>query len=156
MVGERKEHLRRDDHLVSRCEVSDCPPEDLLAQTVRVDVRRVEEIDAQVESAFYERPAGGLVEHPWLPRGAAVPQHPQAQPRHSQAGMTERNGDHADRRPSRRWTFADTFRKPGILRCIRPGALWKPLMSPSSAVESSVSQQRMRSVRADERCVCSK
>src|SRR5436189_5295865 len=57
-------HLRGHDDLLAAGEVGERSADDLLARPVRVDVRRVEEVDARLDRPTDERPALILRERP--------------------------------------------------------------------------------------------
>jgi hypothetical protein len=84
-------HLGRDHDLVAAREILQRPAEDLLAGAVRIDIRRVEEIDASLQGPLDEGAAFLFVERPGVtaPIGYAVAHAAKAKARHIQARMTE-------------------------------------------------------------------
>lgn len=81
---EREEQLRGDDDFVASRELAHRPAQHFLAAAKRVHVRRVEEIDAQLERPAIERSRGGFVEDPGVmsTRRIAVTHTPETQPRY--------------------------------------------------------------------------
>ena len=75
--------------LVALREVLQRAADDLLADAARVHVGGVEEVDAVLEGALDERPAGRLVQHPRPPRRRAVGHGAEAEPRDLQPRRAE-------------------------------------------------------------------
>jgi hypothetical protein len=84
-------HLRGDDRLVPAGDLGKCPPHDLLAGPVGIDVGGVEEVDAELDRSMDERPARRVVERPLVVAAlrVAVRHAAKSDPRHVQAGLPE-------------------------------------------------------------------
>ena len=79
VVAHRAEHLGGDRHAVARRpEILERAAQDFFAHAQRIDIRRVEEIDAQLEGAPDERPALLFLQHPLAPLLRAVRHGPEA------------------------------------------------------------------------------
>src|SRR5262249_4333136 len=88
--------LGRDHQLLALAEILDRAAEDLLAGAERIDVRGVEEVDAELERLLDEGATVVLVEHPGTPGLGAVGHAAEADPRDPESGATQVDVVHAD------------------------------------------------------------
>ena len=83
------ENLGRDHDLVAGRELSQQSASDLLGDSGRVHVGRVEQVDAKLDRTLHDRPRRVLVEHPRPPLGRTERHHAQRDARDFKATMTE-------------------------------------------------------------------
>src|ERR1700730_2931074 len=88
-LSHRIEDLGREHHLVAPGEFLDRAAGDLLAHPLRIDVRRIEKIDAGFEGGLEKGLALGFFQHPLAPFLRAVGHAAKAKARNLEAGRAE-------------------------------------------------------------------